>query len=275
MPWEQESPWAAAGAAALGVQQAQQKKAQDAEDAADRKAQREAQAQAIAFQREKFDYDKQRDAVSDKRADDAATLAAKREADEAIHNANLDAIKKAQERRAQTRDDRQYKLDLKRIEQAHEEAVANRKNATTVAQIHAAGAIGAARIHASATLGAASMREQGENARFQQGQQTTIRGQNLGAYERGIDPFKPVPKPASGGANKPDSAEAAIVKANPNYKDLALNDQVDVEDGIRHFGYAAFVNSLQAIAAKKIKAPSGMSAERAQGILKTLELEAP
>lgn len=95
--------------------------------------------------------------ITNQRADAAAALAAKTEADRELDKAREDAISLLKEQNAKTKNDQDYAAKMAKIQEEYAVEKAKLKNATTVAQIRAQGEIGAANIHAAAEVTSAGI----------------------------------------------------------------------------------------------------------------------
>lgn len=129
--------------------------------------------------------------VVNKREEAAAALDAKKEADNALHQARVDAIDKLKEENAKTHNDQQYQIDLKKLNQQYAIEEAKLKSAATVAEIRATAETGAANIRASAEVKSAGISAAArdfatttEHGDHVAGQAVTKRGQDLAHQDR-------------------------------------------------------------------------------------------
>lgn len=236
MPYQVDSPLSAALSAASGYLAGRQAQQQRAYEQARQNAQEEQQRQQAAaqlalakssaestnayrtselnLQNRQAAAGEERNRISQQQADTASAtevFRAKQEADNALHQAAVDALNAAKEQFLEDKDLRAYMLAQKRIKDTHDLAVARLKNERDMAQIRANAVTGSAGIHAAATVEAAGIHTEAQK----RGQDVQKRGQDLAHQDRQKAIIsKPAPGAATFATNKAreeDHAKAASV----------------------------------------------------------------
>ncbi len=157
--------------------------------------------QDLQLKQNKYQHDVDQDATNNARLQAGQELAARTEADRALHQARADALAEAKQHDVEVKSDRDFAIAVKKINDTYALEKAKLKNARDIAEIRAQATQGAAsiraaatvqsaNIHAGATIGAAHIRDDGANVRaknhdqtqrdlFTQKDLTTQRGQDL------------------------------------------------------------------------------------------------
>jgi len=105
----------------------------------------------------RFEHETHEDTVHDALDQAAQVVTARKNAEDALHQARVDALDRAKETDARVKNDRAYALSVKQINEKFAEKQADLKNARTVADIRATATLGAAQIHAAAQVQAAGI----------------------------------------------------------------------------------------------------------------------